>query len=89
MELRVLVAKSKGDAMKVLNEDWAKRTGATLRENLDGSGRVFVVVKASEETVKRFLDTGVFEVPEDEEGLVKIVKEEEERSAAGVGLLGF
>ena len=89
MELHVLRAKSKGDALKILEEEWVKRTGATLRENLGKYEGVYLVIKADESTVKKLLDTGVFELPENEEELVKIVKEEEERSTAGVGLLGF
>ena len=89
MRLRVLQARSKGEALKLLQEDWVKRTGATLRENLGGREGTFIVVKADDETVKKFLDTGVLIVPENEDELIKEIQEEEERSTAGVGFLGF
>ena len=89
MKTVVLKAKSKKEALELLKEDWVKRTGASLRESLGGHEGPFIVVKADDETVKRFLETGKVEMPENEEELVKIVEEEEEKSVAGVGLLGF
>ena len=89
MELRVLKARDKGAVLSLLKEDWVKRTGATLRENLGGKEGVFLVVKVDDETLKKFLETGLLEIPEEEEDLIKAVKEEEEKSVAGVGLLGL
>ncbi len=89
MELHVLVVKDRGKVGEILADEEVKRRGAVLRDNIDGSGRSFLVVTAGDELISRLLSTGVVELPEDEDKLVKLVKEEEERTAAGVGLLGL
>ena len=89
MKTVVLRGKSKKDLLELLKEEWVKKLGASLRESLGSYEGPFLVVKADEETIKRLLDTGKLEIPENEEELVKIVEEDEERSTAGVGLLGL
>lgn len=86
MELRVLRVKDIAQAKKVLAQDWAKRTGAYMREEIGDIKGPFLVVRGDPAP---FLKTGAFELLEDEEKLVENVKKEEESINAGVGLLGL
>ncbi len=85
MEIHVLQVVDVALAKKVLTQDWAKRTGAYMREEIGGKKGPFLIVSGDPAP---FLRTGAFERVENEEELVKVVERENEDVAAGVSLLG-
>ncbi len=75
---------------KLEEEEEYKKTGAKVIEGVViGEEGLFVYIKADPRKIEKWIDEGIFEEVENEGELLKKVREMEERSIEGVGMLGI